>query len=143
MPGRIMEIERLVMDELMKPMKRVRPPRLADKLFEWYCDKAAIEDLHGDMEEMFYSNLQKMSVAKAKRKYWQQTLSLIFSYTIKKRKQKSAYPPSTFHPLHYHMISHYVKVAARNMLKNKAFSAINILGLSIGITCCVLLTLFI
>src|SRR5258706_5953641 len=124
-------------------MNKTRPPRLADKLFAWYCHNAAIEDLHGDMEELFYSNLEKMSVAKAKRKYWQQTLSLIFSYAIKKRKQKSSYPPTSYHVLHYYMISHYVKIATRNMLKNKTFSAINVLGLSIGITCCVLLTLFI
>ncbi len=32
-----------------------RPPWLADKLFLWYCKNAMIEDLHGDMEELFYS----------------------------------------------------------------------------------------
>ncbi len=124
-------------------MKEIKPPRLADKLFEWYCGNAAIEDLHGDMEEAFYADLEKMSVAKAKRRYWKQTISLILSYAIKKRKQKSAYPSTSYPLLRYNMISHYVKVAGRNMLKNKAFSAINILGLSVGITCCVLLTLFI
>ncbi len=41
------------------------------------------------------------------------------------------------------MIRHYVKIAVRNLVKNKAFSMINILGLSIAISCCVLLTLFI
>jgi putative ABC transport system permease protein len=127
----------------MKNKSPIQPPRLANKLFEWYCDNAAIEDLHGDMEELFYSNLEKMSTAKAKRKYWLQTFSLIFSYAIKKRKQKSAYPATAYSFIHYQMIGNYIKVAVRNMLKNKTFSAINVLGLSIAITCCVILTLFI
>jgi len=62
----------------MKSKPSIKPPRLADKLFEWYCDNAATEDLHGDMEELFYCNLEKMPVARAKRKYWQQTFSFIF-----------------------------------------------------------------
>ena len=71
--------------------QNIKPPKFANQFFEWYCDNAPIEDLRGDMEEVFYTNLEKMSVAKAKLKYLQQVLSLIFSYAIKKRKQKSAY----------------------------------------------------
>jgi len=41
------------------------------------------------------------------------------------------------------MIKNYLKIAFRNFLKNKAFSIINILGLAIGITVCLLITLFI
>lgn len=41
------------------------------------------------------------------------------------------------------MFSHYLKTGIRNLLKYKVFSVINIAGLSIGITCCVLLSLFI
>src|SRR5438105_832478 len=104
------------------------PPKLASKLFEWYCENASIEDLHGDMEELFYSDLKKMPAWKAKAKYWKHSLSLIFSYAIKKRKQKSSYAPQAHSTLHITMISHYIKIALRNMLKNKTFSAINILG---------------
>ena len=43
-----------------------RPPILAEKFFEWYCDNAAIEDLHGDLDELFYANLERMSVTRAR-----------------------------------------------------------------------------
>jgi putative ABC transport system permease protein len=49
--------------------KSPHPPRLADKIFKWYCDTAMIEDLHGDVEKIFYHNLQHMSPAKAKLHY--------------------------------------------------------------------------
>ncbi|MGZ5287671.1 MAG: ABC transporter permease, partial [Flavisolibacter sp.] len=41
------------------------------------------------------------------------------------------------------MISNYLKMAWRNLMKNKVFSFINIFGLSIGLTCCLLITLYI
>ncbi len=41
------------------------------------------------------------------------------------------------------MIGNYFKLAWRNLMKNKAFSFINIFGLSIGLTCCMLILLFI
>ncbi|MCF0061046.1 ABC transporter permease [Dyadobacter chenwenxiniae] len=41
------------------------------------------------------------------------------------------------------MIKNYLKIAWRNVLKNKLFSAINVFGLSVGMTCCMLLLLYI
>src|SRR6185503_19176032 len=41
------------------------------------------------------------------------------------------------------MIKNYFKIAWRSLLKYKGFSLINILGLSVGITCCLLVGLFI
>jgi len=41
------------------------------------------------------------------------------------------------------MLRNYLKIALRNLSKNKIFSAINIVGLSIGVACCLLLALYI
>ena len=40
------------------------------------------------------------------------------------------------------MIFNYIKIAWRNMMKSKAFSFINIFGLAIGLTCCMLITIY-
>ncbi len=40
------------------------------------------------------------------------------------------------------MIRNYFKIAWRNLLRNKGFALINILGLAAGLTCCLLLTLY-
>ena len=41
------------------------------------------------------------------------------------------------------MIRNYLKIAWRNLLKNKGYSAINILGLSFGMTCTILISLWV
>ncbi|MBL7738613.1 MAG: ABC transporter permease [Chitinophagaceae bacterium] len=41
------------------------------------------------------------------------------------------------------MIRNYFKVAIRYLLRNRGYTAINVLGLAIGITCCILIMLFV
>ena len=41
------------------------------------------------------------------------------------------------------MLYSYLKVIARNILKNKVYTVINVVGLSAGIACCLLLTLYV
>ena len=41
------------------------------------------------------------------------------------------------------MFKNHFKIAWRNLIRNKFFSAINILGLSAGLACCILIFLFI
>ena len=41
------------------------------------------------------------------------------------------------------MLSNYFKIAWRNIVGNPLFSAINIVGLSIGLACCIIITLFV
>jgi len=40
------------------------------------------------------------------------------------------------------MFQNYLKVAWRNLMKSKIFSFINIIGLSVGLTCCMLITVY-
>src|ERR1700756_1198448 len=41
------------------------------------------------------------------------------------------------------MFENYIKIAWRNLWKNKLFSFINIFGLAIGISCCILIFLYV
>jgi putative ABC transport system permease protein len=40
------------------------------------------------------------------------------------------------------MLRNYALIALRNLMRNKAYSAINIFGLALGVACCLLLTLY-
>ena len=41
------------------------------------------------------------------------------------------------------MLTNYLKIAWRNLVRNKTFSAINILGLAAGLSCCMLIGLYV
>jgi putative ABC transport system permease protein len=123
----------------MKRQPQIRPPRLAEQLFEWYCKAASVEDIQGDMEELFHADLKKLSIRRAKLNYWQHVISLVASYAVRKRKRRS-YDYSISHTLnHQAMIGNYFKIAWRTIGKNKVYSAINVLGLALGICACLVL----
>jgi hypothetical protein len=50
------------------------------------------------------------------------------------------FPP--FIPHKTAMLKNYLKIAIRNLTRNKIFSVINIAGLSLGLTCCMLIVLY-
>ncbi|MBS1681047.1 MAG: ABC transporter permease [Bacteroidetes bacterium] len=114
----------------MKP----HPPKLADKLLEWCAQHAPIEDLQGDAHENFYRNLTHMSAARAKADYWKNTLSLIFSYALKKRKKNAAYPHYSSNLFQLTMFKNYFVIATRSLIKHKFFTAINVMGLAVGMS---------
>src|SRR3954447_9468037 len=41
------------------------------------------------------------------------------------------------------MFNNYLRIALRNLLRHKAFSFINIIGLAIGLTCCLLIARYV
>lgn len=117
--------------------KTQMPPKLAVKLFNWFCGNAAVEDLYGDLEEIYISNVETKGRRKANRIFWGQVISLIFSYALKKRKIDSAYSFRSGAPS-YALIANFFKVSMRSLIKHRTFSLINIIGLSFGMSICLL-----
>lgn len=118
---------------------RKTPPSLATKLLQWFSKDAFIEDIIGDMEEEYHNDLEYMSVKKANYYYWQQVLTLIFSYALKKRQRdQSIHPLSFTQTNNTAMFRNYVKVAVRSLARNKFFTIINVLGLALGMSITIL-----
>lgn len=117
--------------------KTQNPPKLATQLFIWFCGSAMVEDLYGDIEEIYLSNVQSLGKSKANRLYWRQVLSLIFSYAIKARKNNASYSYRSS-GISAALLYNFFKVSVRTLVRHKAFSAINIIGLSLGMSICLL-----
>jgi ABC-type antimicrobial peptide transport system permease subunit len=122
----------------MSRAKQIAPPRWAERLLSWYAGRAHIEDLVGDLEEIFYDEVEQSSVRRAKLNYCHQVLALIFSYALKKRQVDQSYHPLSITQNNTAMFRNYIKVAVRSLARNKFFTIINVLGLSLGMSITVL-----
>lgn len=117
----------------------IQPPKLAQKLFDWYCGLAKVDDLRGDLDELFYTNLKTKSLISAKRTYWKHVLSLLFSYAIRKRKSNATTGIYSSNNISLSMIRNYIKVAMRNLYQYRYFTLLNAIGLAIGMSISLLL----
>ena len=105
----------------LKP--HVVPPRWAAWLLARWSHPAAREELQGDMLEMYAYWLESLGKPAADRKYALAVLRLIRPFARAER--TSDYSETySFSPA---MIQNYFKIAFRNLLKSKTFSAINVL----------------
>lgn len=122
----------------------MRPPRLAQWMFDKYCGNAGVDDLRGDMEEVFHRNVRSAGAWRAKVIFWRQVLSLTFSYAIRKRKQNARYSHLSSSTSSFDMFYNYFKVGLRNLLRHRYFTIINMAGLAVGMSMSLLiLTLFV
>lgn len=117
------------------------PPRYAKAFFEWCAGNANVDDLLGDVDELFRLNLDRMPTWRAKAKYWRQVFSLVFSYAITSRKRRSAFHAYSSTTFNFAMTRNYFTIAWRMLTKNKVFSIINVLGLTLGISACLIVYL--
>jgi len=75
---------------------RHNPPALALKLFRWYCRPDRVEELEGDLEELFQLRLKSgQSPWRAKLFFWWNVIRCYRSYA-KSKTQKSILMVSLF-----------------------------------------------
>ncbi len=114
-----------------------RPPRLADRLLEWFVAPHRLETLQGDLHEEFGYQVERVGEQRARWRYWRDVLGFVRPYVMKRK--ISEYPsPSIFT-----MLQNYLKVAFRSLAKNKVYTVTNLSGLSIGLAACGLIALYI
>lgn len=114
----------------------VIPPRWATLLLQWFCPAHMANELEGDLHELFQQRLRSSSLRSARRRYVEDVFSLLRPSLLKGEPNK--YP----NPSPAYMLKNYMKIAFRNLNKNRTYSAINIVGLSIGMTTSILIGLW-
>ncbi|MDJ1470134.1 ABC transporter permease [Xanthocytophaga flava] len=112
------------------------PPFWAQRFIEWYCKPELAEDLIGDLNEYFERNVQTIGPFRAKLIYIIDALKFLRSYTIQRPKFANLF-------INWIMIRSYIKTAGRNVMRNKLFSSINIVGLAISMSVGLLLIAFV
>lgn len=105
-------------------MKKVSPPRWANRFLEWYCHPDLLEEIQGDTFELYERVVQK-NKRKADWLFIWNVLRFFRWKNIKRSSSPSPYATT--------MIRSYLKIGFRNALRNGATSFINIFGLAVGV----------
>lgn len=113
-----------------------KPPNWILLFFRWYCKPDYLEDLEGDLRERFVKRLEERGIHRAKRLFILDVLLLFRPGLIKSF-------PLNITIFHQTMFKNHLKIAWRNLNKNKGFSSINIGGLAIGMAAAMLIGLWI
>ncbi|MEO1049635.1 MAG: ABC transporter permease [Bacteroidota bacterium] len=111
------------------------PPKIPLRFLRWFCHPDLLEDVEGDLAELFDSRLEK-SRFKAKMLFVLDVLLLFRIGIIKNFKPFNSV-------INYAMISNFLKIARRNALRYKGNTILNLLGLIIGISSSLLITLLV
>ena len=125
------------------------PPRWAQKLLRWWGHPDTLEEVQGDLLELYAYWVQTVGVQKARWRYVLSVLKLLRplakrpsnqDYSTRNAPAGSRGPLFSLRPV---MLRNYLKIAWRNLVLHKAFTAINIVGLAVGLATCLLIVLFV
>ena len=115
----------------MKPA----PPHIALKFLRWFCREDYLDEVEGDLIEIFESQYEK-SPSAARRKFVWTVIRHFRPEFIK-----------VFNSIQrlnsLSMLLNYLKVSWRNLTNNRLYSSIKIGGFSTGIAACLLIALFV
>ncbi len=110
-----------------------RPPRWIDRLLESFCASHLLEEVQGDLHELYGEWVEKYGERKAKRLYAWHGIKFLRLNNFNSLSIKS---PTL-------MLKNYSIIALRTLWQQKGYSILNILGLSLGLVCTFLLVLWI
>ncbi len=117
-------------------MKRHRPepPSYPLRFLRWFCREDYIEEIEGDLTEVFI----KYAIDTPLMAKWKFAWSV-----VKYLRPQFIKPLKNYQPNQLAMFRGYFTIAWRNLIKKKGYSVINILGLALGIACCMLIMMYV
>lgn len=112
----------------------MQPPKNAISFLRWFCRKDYIDEIEGDLTELYRKNFLT-SPHKAK---WLFTWRVIRSFRPEFIKSFKGVPSNPFI-----MYRNYFKVGMRNLVRNFGYSALNITGLALGMAVAIVIGLWV
>ncbi|MEL7122405.1 MAG: FtsX-like permease family protein [Bacteroidota bacterium] len=109
------------------------PPKWANRFLIWFCSEELLEEIQGDLYEAFYFRSKQKGLRFARRKFILDVLQFFKPYAFEKYSRAKQFLP---------MFKNYFKIAVRNILHRKSFTTINLLGLTIGVTAIMLISIY-
>ena len=115
-------------------MNNAKPPHWPIRLLETFCAPHLREEVQGDLQELYGEWVREYGERRAGWLYAFHVIKFLRPYAIKRPNNVHSLNPTT-------MFRNYVKVGLRNILKYKVFSFINVFGLAVAMSVCMLIIL--
>lgn len=112
------------------------PPRPFLRFFRWFCHPKLLKYIEGDLMELYEERAKELGERKADLRFIIDVL-LLFRPGIIRPSQRDKDINN------FGMYKNYLKIGWRNIIRQKAYSALNIAGLSIGMACSILILLWV
>lgn len=109
------------------------PPDWINRILEAICDPQRLEGIQGDLSELYEQRLEEKGAHRANWSYFFNALGFLRPFAWKK--------PNSTTLNHLYMFKNYLKVGFRNLNRHRGYTLINMLGLIISFTCCLLIGL--
>jgi putative ABC transport system permease protein len=108
-----------------KPERRL-PPRWADYLLAWFVAPHLLEYVQGDLHEAFHKRVAQAGLIRARRDYVWAVLQCLTPFFAKRLRDECSHHPYNEYPtpLFTDMLRNYLKIAWRNLVRNKAYTSI-------------------
>ncbi len=121
---------------MSKEDNHIAPPRWSQRLLRLFLRAAYLEEIEGDIDEVFEDYLEQHSVNKAKRLYSREVLKALRPALIKRliNTQKFNY---------LSMLQHNLLITLRGFRRHKTTFLINLIGLSTGLAASLLIFLWV
>jgi len=112
------------------------PPKILLRIFRWFCNPDYHEDIEGDLIERYGEYIEEKGLMRGKIWFFFQIVRLL--------RKELIFPMEGYkHLNNYGMLKNFIKVSIRVLWKQKNYTAINILGLSLGIGCFITISLWV
>jgi len=121
----------------MKPNPPHTPPQLLLNLFRWFCKPEYHSDIEGDLLELFAKRTRAHSLRQAK---WRMLFDVLWLFRAGIVRPLFNLNNSFIHPA---MFKHNLLITYRSFLRHKSTFLINLIGLSTGLTCALLIYLWV
>lgn len=118
-------------------MNKVDPPHWAERFLQWYCNPEFLEEIEGDIYELFYRRAENQSSKLAKLKFAWDVFRFFRWSNIKKSNSKNTHMNKSV------LFKNYLKLGIRNIQRNMVSSSINIFGLAIAISFAITIFIFV
>ena len=112
------------------------PPSWATNFLRWYCRSELVDEVEGDLYELFQRRVEAKGLRRARLLFWLNVLMFFHPDYIRRRKE-------FYSPNYLAMLRHTILLTFRSFQRYKSTFFINLVGLSSGLACTLLIYLWV